>query len=155
MPQIRVLHQARAGVDRARAHAAHHAVDGGGILPDENAREFFYDLGEAGSEKRLAVAGNLLVGLDLDDGPVEVGLDHRGGNVCDLHSMHYVIRKAARSCAYWSTGAQGCIGSWVVKGLLDRHLEVLMFDLDASPHGCGGSRPPELIARAEVRDREH
>ncbi len=49
------------------------------------------------------------------------------------------------------TGAQGCIGSWVVKGLLDRHLEVLMFDLGAEPVRLRWIAPPELIARAEVR----
>ncbi|MBI1896181.1 MAG: NAD-dependent epimerase/dehydratase family protein [Acidobacteria bacterium] len=30
------------------------------------------------------------------------------------------------------TGAQGCIGSWVVKGLLDRGIDVLAYDLDPS-----------------------
>ncbi|HUQ91565.1 MAG TPA: NAD-dependent epimerase/dehydratase family protein [Bryobacteraceae bacterium] len=31
------------------------------------------------------------------------------------------------------TGAQGCIGAWVVRGLLNRGLEVLIYDLDANP----------------------
>jgi nucleoside-diphosphate-sugar epimerase len=31
------------------------------------------------------------------------------------------------------TGANGCIGSWVVKQLLDRRAEVLIYDLDPSP----------------------
>ena len=31
------------------------------------------------------------------------------------------------------TGAQGCIGSWIVKQLLERGLEVLIYDLDANP----------------------
>jgi nucleoside-diphosphate-sugar epimerase len=31
------------------------------------------------------------------------------------------------------TGAQGCIGAWVVRGLLSRGLEVLIYDLDANP----------------------
>src|SRR5262245_17921692 len=31
------------------------------------------------------------------------------------------------------TGAQGCIGAWVVRGLLQRGLEVLIYDLDPNP----------------------
>jgi nucleoside-diphosphate-sugar epimerase len=31
------------------------------------------------------------------------------------------------------TGANGCIGSWVVKGLIERGLEVLVYDLDTNP----------------------
>lgn len=31
------------------------------------------------------------------------------------------------------TGAQGCIGAWVVRGLLRRDLEVLVYDLEAEP----------------------
>ncbi|MDX1979318.1 MAG: NAD-dependent epimerase/dehydratase family protein [Bryobacteraceae bacterium] len=31
------------------------------------------------------------------------------------------------------TGAQGCIGAWVVRGLLRRGLDVLIYDLDARP----------------------
>ena len=51
------------------------------------------------------------------------------------------------------TGAQGCIGAWVVKNLLDRGLEVLIYDADptpvrlsliapagADPQGRGGNR---------------
>ena len=30
------------------------------------------------------------------------------------------------------TGAQGCIGAWVVKALLDRGLDVIVYDLDAN-----------------------
>src|SRR6478752_5989197 len=30
------------------------------------------------------------------------------------------------------TGANGCIGSWIVKQLLDRQLEVLVYDVDPS-----------------------
>lgn len=35
------------------------------------------------------------------------------------------------------TGAQGCIGAWVVRGLLLRGLEVLIYDLDANPVRLG------------------
>ncbi|MBV6432000.1 MAG: GDP-mannose 4,6-dehydratase [Bryobacteraceae bacterium] len=31
------------------------------------------------------------------------------------------------------TGAQGCIGAWVVRGLLKRGLDVLIYDLDGNP----------------------
>jgi nucleoside-diphosphate-sugar epimerase len=31
------------------------------------------------------------------------------------------------------TGAQGCIGAWVVRGLLQRSLDVLIYDLDPEP----------------------
>src|SRR5205085_11053258 len=31
------------------------------------------------------------------------------------------------------TGANGCIGSWVVRNLLDRGLDVLIYDLDPTP----------------------
>jgi nucleoside-diphosphate-sugar epimerase len=31
------------------------------------------------------------------------------------------------------TGAQGCIGSWVTKLLLDRSIETLVYDLDPNP----------------------
>ncbi len=30
------------------------------------------------------------------------------------------------------TGAQGCIGSWVVRSLLSRNIDVLIYDLVAS-----------------------
>ena len=45
------------------------------------------------------------------------------------------------------TGGQGCIGAWVIKRLLDRGIDVLMFDLDPVP-----SRLP-LIASAEEIQR--
>ena len=31
---------------------------------------------------------------------------------------------------YFVTGAQGCIGAWVVKNLMDRGQDVFVFDLD-------------------------
>ena len=38
---------------------------------------------------------------------------------------------------YFVTGAQGCIGAWVVKNLVDRGQEVLVFDLDLEPKRLG------------------
>ena len=45
------------------------------------------------------------------------------------------------------TGAQGCIGAWTVKALLDRGLDVVVYDLDPHP------RRLELIAAAKQVSR--
>lgn len=45
------------------------------------------------------------------------------------------------------TGAQGCIGAWVVRGLLKRDLDVLLYDLEAEPARL------KLIAEAGERKR--
>jgi UDP-glucose 4-epimerase len=49
------------------------------------------------------------------------------------------------------TGAQGCIGAWTVKALLDRGLDVLIYDLDPEPRRLSLIAPPEQIARVAVR----
>jgi nucleoside-diphosphate-sugar epimerase len=38
---------------------------------------------------------------------------------------------------YFVTGAQGCIGAWVVKNLVDRGEDVFVFDLDLEPKRLG------------------
>ena len=38
---------------------------------------------------------------------------------------------------YFVTGAQGCIGAWVVKNLMDRGQDVFVFDLDLEPKRLG------------------
>ena len=43
------------------------------------------------------------------------------------------------------TGGQGCIGAWVIKRLLDRQIDVMMFDVDATP-----SRLPLIASREEI-----
>jgi len=48
------------------------------------------------------------------------------------------------------TGGSGCIGAWVLKGLLERGLDVLMFDRDPDPKRLGLIAPPELGARLRV-----
>jgi nucleoside-diphosphate-sugar epimerase len=48
------------------------------------------------------------------------------------------------------TGAQGCIGAWVVKNLLDRGLDVLLYDADPAPARLALIAPPEQIAKAAV-----
>src|SRR5689334_18962099 len=49
------------------------------------------------------------------------------------------------------TGAQGCIGAWTVKALLDRELDVLIYDLDPESRRLSLIAPPEQIARVAVR----
>ena len=34
---------------------------------------------------------------------------------------------------YFVTGAQGCIGTWIVRNLVDRNKEVFVYDLDLEP----------------------
>ena len=48
------------------------------------------------------------------------------------------------------TGAQGCIGAWVVKNLLDRGLDVLIYDADPAPARLALIAPPTLIQKAAV-----
>jgi len=49
------------------------------------------------------------------------------------------------------TGAQGCIGAWTVKALLDRGLDVLVYDLDAQPRRLALIAPPAQVARATIQ----
>jgi nucleoside-diphosphate-sugar epimerase len=49
------------------------------------------------------------------------------------------------------TGAQGCIGAWVVKALLERGLDVLIYDADPEPRRLSLIAPPELVARAAIQ----
>ena len=48
------------------------------------------------------------------------------------------------------TGANGCIGAWVVKNLLDRGLDVLIYDLDPSPARLGLISPPDHVRRVSI-----
>jgi nucleoside-diphosphate-sugar epimerase len=48
------------------------------------------------------------------------------------------------------TGAQGCIGAWVVKSLLERGLDVLIYDADPTPTRLSMIVPPEQLRRAAV-----
>src|SRR5215510_12728027 len=45
------------------------------------------------------------------------------------------------------TGAQGCIGAWVVKVLLERGLDVIIYDADPNPARLSLLLTPEQIAR--------
>lgn len=49
------------------------------------------------------------------------------------------------------TGAQGCIGAWIVKALLEQGLEVIAFDLEATPTRLSLIAAPEQIARVVFR----
>lgn len=48
------------------------------------------------------------------------------------------------------TGGQGCIGAWVVKGLADRGMDVLMFDVEPEPKRLSLIAPPETVSRIKV-----
>ena len=48
------------------------------------------------------------------------------------------------------TGGQGCIGAWVVKGLADRGIDVLMFDVEPEPKRLSLIASPETVARVRV-----
>jgi nucleoside-diphosphate-sugar epimerase len=48
------------------------------------------------------------------------------------------------------TGANGCIGSWVVKNLLDRGLDVLIYDLDSAPARLALIAPDDYVRRVAV-----
>ncbi len=48
------------------------------------------------------------------------------------------------------TGANGCIGSWVVKSLLERNLDVLIYDLDAVPARLRLIAPVEQVRRVAI-----
>ena len=46
------------------------------------------------------------------------------------------------------TGAQGCIGAWCVKGLLERGLDVLVYDKDTTPTRLSHIAPASAVAKA-------
>lgn len=48
------------------------------------------------------------------------------------------------------TGAQGCIGAWVVRALLNRDLDVTIYDLDPSPTRLSLITTPERAARVRI-----
>jgi nucleoside-diphosphate-sugar epimerase len=48
------------------------------------------------------------------------------------------------------TGAQGCIGAWIVKLLLDRGIDVLVYDADANPSRLALITSKEQAARVSV-----
>ena len=48
------------------------------------------------------------------------------------------------------TGAQGCIGAWTVKALLDRGLDVVIYDLDPRPRRLELISPPEQMGRVAI-----
>jgi len=48
------------------------------------------------------------------------------------------------------TGAQGCIGSWIVKQLLERGDEVVIYDLDREPVRIKKITAPDLVEKLKV-----
>src|SRR5690348_18302919 len=49
------------------------------------------------------------------------------------------------------TGAHGCIGAWTVKALLDRGLDVVVYDLDPLPRRLRLIAPEEQVSRVAIR----
>jgi nucleoside-diphosphate-sugar epimerase len=49
------------------------------------------------------------------------------------------------------TGAQGCIGAWTVKALLNRGLDVVVYDLDPHPRRLELIAPAEQVSRVAIR----
>jgi nucleoside-diphosphate-sugar epimerase len=49
------------------------------------------------------------------------------------------------------TGANGCIGAWVVGNLLARGLDVLIYDLDPTPARLSLIAPPEQVRRVSIQ----
>lgn len=49
------------------------------------------------------------------------------------------------------TGANGCIGSWIVKQLMDRPLDVLIYDVDPEPVRLTKLLTPEQLARIAIQ----
>ena len=50
---------------------------------------------------------------------------------------------------YFITGAQGCIGAWVVKNLVDRQEDVAVYDLDLQPRRLGLLLSSEELSRVQ------
>lgn len=48
------------------------------------------------------------------------------------------------------TGAQGCIGAWVVRALLERNLDVVIYDLDPNPARLSLIAPPGHVQRVTI-----
>lgn len=48
------------------------------------------------------------------------------------------------------TGAQGCIGAWVVRQLLEQSAEVVIYDIDPMPRRLSLIVPDEILRRIEV-----
>jgi nucleoside-diphosphate-sugar epimerase len=48
------------------------------------------------------------------------------------------------------TGAQGCIGSWIVKQLLERGEDVLIYDFEARPRRLEKMISPEQLAKVRI-----
>jgi nucleoside-diphosphate-sugar epimerase len=49
------------------------------------------------------------------------------------------------------TGGQGCIGSWVIKRLLDRGIDVLMYDMEPNPLRLSLIASPEAVSRVAIK----
>ncbi len=95
-PEDGVRRQPRVDVGARHAQPPHDAIDGRWVLADENRSELADDAGESRSDEGLAPSGDVLVGLHLDDRPVEVGLEYRGGDSCDAHAERSITPRFRR-----------------------------------------------------------
>jgi hypothetical protein len=77
--------QARRSMHATGAHAPQHAVDRSGVFAFQNFPEFPDHRSQSRSQKSLAITGDLVVGFDLHDGPVEVRLHDRRAKMRDSH----------------------------------------------------------------------
>ena len=48
---------------------------------------------------------------------------------------------------FFITGAQGCIGAWIVKNLVERQQEVFVYDLDLQPKRLSMLLAPNRLAQ--------
>ena len=53
------------------------------------------------------------------------------------------------------TGAQGCIGAWVVKSLLQRGVDVVLYDAEPNPVRLSLLLKPETLGRLPIEVRTH
>jgi nucleoside-diphosphate-sugar epimerase len=49
------------------------------------------------------------------------------------------------------TGGQGCIGAWVIKRLLDRGVDVMMYDVNPEPVRLRLIAPPDALSRVAIK----
>jgi nucleoside-diphosphate-sugar epimerase len=82
------------------------------------------------------------------DGPIEVRFEDCCANMRNFHDLKLWRPQKVRILV---TGAQGCIGAWVVKALLDRNLEVVVYDLDPHPRRLELIAPAEQVNRVAIR----
>ena len=87
MPLMALEDQSRRGVDYTGVHAAQQAIDGRRVFADQNGGELMDYCGETRAKESFPESGDLFIRLDLDDGPVEIRLEHGRAKMRDLHKL--------------------------------------------------------------------